>query len=170
VTRRSTGLDYCSCRDRSRAEDLTQDVFEKLLGKTRSGTLAVSGSSEAFLARVTRNTFLDGLRRNNTIIRGKEYHVVSLQDERDASGTASDNPEALSVRAETISVLRQAIASLRAEYRDIVVLEFYHGMSRREISERLGIPPTTVGSRQQAAHRDLRSFLMRTGDGQAYEY
>ena len=155
---------YWHCRDKSRADDLTQDVFEKLLRRVGDGTLAISGNPGAFLLTVTKNTFLDGLRRKDTVIRGNEYKVVALADEHN-TGTAEGDPEALIIRAETIDHLREAIASLKKEQQDVVILATYQGMSRRDIARTLGEAPSTIQSRQIAAYSAIRGFLTRRGSG-----
>jgi RNA polymerase sigma-70 factor, ECF subfamily len=55
--------------------------------------------------------------------------------------------------------VRQAIATLPAEEREVVRLAHFVGMSHREVAEHLDVPLGTVKSRSARAHRRLAALL-----------
>lgn len=55
--------------------------------------------------------------------------------------------------------LKQAVAQLPAELKNVVILRFFAGYSQAETAEILSIPQGTVGTRQQRALRLLRLEL-----------
>ncbi len=85
---------------------------------------------------------------------------------------ARDRPEETELQAETIPdrrpsydtsteafVLRQAIQTLPAEYREPLVLQVLHGYSQQEIADRLGLTSGGVGTRLFRARQRLRRAL-----------
>ena len=149
-------------RHREDAADITQDVFIKLwrtLGSFR-GDCSFSG----WVIRITRNTALDYLRRQNN------HAALSLtMDEEDADGRgremelADDRPEhdpALQAEQnERSAALQTAIASLRDDHREILVLRDMQGFSYTEIAEMLGLEMGTVKSRLARARIHVKEFL-----------
>jgi RNA polymerase sigma-70 factor (ECF subfamily) len=55
--------------------------------------------------------------------------------------------------------LSRALANLSVEHRTVVVLHHYSGLSLAEISEIVGVPYGTVGSRLHHATRALRAAI-----------
>ena len=59
--------------------------------------------------------------------------------------------------------IRSALMDLKTDYRVVIVLKHYEGMSYREMSEAVGIPEKTVKSRLFSARQQLRDILLRKG-------
>lgn len=149
-------------RHREDAADITQDVFIKLwrtLGSFR-GDCSFSG----WVIRITRNTALDYLRRQNnhaalsltveeedTDDRGREIELADDRPEHDPAMQAEQN--------ERSAALQAAIASLRADHREILVLRDMQGFSYAEIAEMLGLEMGTVKSRLARARIHVKEFL-----------
>lgn len=64
---------------------------------------------------------------------------------------------------ETGDQVRSALMDLKTDYRVVIVLKHYEGMSYREMSEVVGIPEKTVKSRLFSARKHLRDILLRKG-------
>lgn len=62
-------------------------------------------------------------------------------------------------RSERAAAVREAIASLRADHREILVLREMQGYSYTEIAEMLGIELGTVKSRINRARIQVKEFL-----------
>jgi len=75
------------------------------------------------------------------------------EDQLDTVG-ATDDSDSL---AEQSRVLGQALWSLRAEERELIVLKHFDGLSYAELADRLGIPVGTVMSRLYHARFHLRA-------------
>ena len=127
-------------RDHHDAEDVTQQIFAKLLH--------VIGSYEqrevpffAWLLRVARNVALDHLRRQR---------VVPVEEVREA-------PERTGETGGTrhINDLKDALATLPRAQREVVVLRHFAGLSPTEIAVRTG---RTEGSVHGLHHRGRRAL------------
>jgi RNA polymerase sigma-70 factor (ECF subfamily) len=59
--------------------------------------------------------------------------------------------------------VRSALMDLKTDYRVVIVLKHYEGMSYREMSEVVGIPEKTIKSRLFSARKQLKDILLRKG-------
>jgi RNA polymerase sigma-70 factor, ECF subfamily len=66
-------------------------------------------------------------------------------------------------KEETRELVRQAVASLPENMREILILAYFHSVPYKEIAQRLGIPLGTVKSRLHAA---VGTFAQRWREGQ----
>ena len=132
-------------RDRSAAEDVTAQAFERAFRKRR-GYRASRGSMEAWLFGIARNAALDELRRSK--------RRAGLEDDPEDAGQVPVEEHAeRSLRRETV---RAALASLSGEERDLVALKFAGGLSNAEIARVLGVSETNAGSRLHRTITKLR--------------
>jgi RNA polymerase sigma-70 factor, ECF subfamily len=132
-------------RDRSSAEDVTAQAFERAYRKRRSYRPG-RGSMDAWVFGIARNAALDELRK-----RKRSAALVG-----DPEDTASPNPEdqaELALRRETV---RAALASLDGHERDLIALKFAGGLSNGEIARVLGMSESNVGTRLHRTITKLR--------------
>jgi RNA polymerase sigma-70 factor, ECF subfamily len=104
------------------AEDVTQQVFAKLLtelDRYRPGEAPFS----AWVLRVARNQAIDYVRRSR---------LVPCEEVRGPDDVADD------AARECASSLREALAGLTADQRNVLVLRHLVGLSPAEIAEQLG--------------------------------
>lgn len=137
--------------DRHEAEDLAQDVFVRVyrnLDKYSPGTF------DGWLYRITKNLFLDGIRRR------RKVRMVPLPDD-DWHGSMEDgpNPEEIVDRHGIDGSIEQAITALPKTFRTAVVLCDVQGLTYDEIAEATGWPMGTVRSRIHRGRRMLRDAL-----------
>jgi RNA polymerase sigma-70 factor, ECF subfamily len=132
-------------RDRSAAEDVTAQTFERAYRK-RGSYRARRGTLEAWVFGIARNAALDELRR-----RGRR---AGLENEPvdEAAPTAEDHAE-LALRRETV---RAAMSALDGHERDLLSLKFSGGLSNAEIARVLGVSETNAGTRLHRAMTKLR--------------
>jgi RNA polymerase sigma-70 factor (ECF subfamily) len=128
-------------RDRSAAEDVTSQAYERAYRKRRSYR-ARRGSPEAWVFGIARNAALDELRRQ------KRRATLEADPEDTASPTPDDAAESALRRA----VVRDALASLDGGERDLVALKFMGGLSNAEIARVLGMSESNAGTK---LHRTL---------------
>jgi RNA polymerase sigma-70 factor, ECF subfamily len=132
-------------RDRSAAEDVTAQAFERAYRKRRSYRPG-RGSMDAWLFGIARNAALDELRR-------RKRHAVLEVDPEDTAATAPEDHAELAVRREAV---RAALASLDGQERDLIALKFAGGLSNGEIARVLRMSESNVGTRLHRTITKLR--------------
>ena len=137
-------------RDRSAAEDVTAQAFERAYRKRRSYR-AGRGSPEAWVFGIARNAALDELR--------KRRRRATL--EGDPEDTASPTPDDAAEGAVRRTVVRAALAGLDGPERDLVALKFMGGLSNAEIGRALGMSESNAGTK---LHRTLTKLREACND------
>jgi RNA polymerase sigma-70 factor (ECF subfamily) len=132
------------------AEEITQDVFWRLW-KSPQAYDPSRGSLRTWLVVVTRSRCLDRLRAAPREVPA-EPHVA----EQFSSGHTPEVDAALAQRRRRV---KDALRDLPAEQREAVSLCFFHGLSHRDVSERLGAPLGTVKSRIKMGMAKLKHRL-----------
>src|SRR4051812_2638083 len=132
-------------RDRSAAEDVTAQAFERAYRK-RGGFSARRGSPEAWIFGIARNAALDELR--------KLKRRATLESE--PADVWSPGPDEQAERSFQREEVRAALSTLEPRDRDLVALKFAGGLSNSEIGRVLGMSETNVGSRLHRAVEKLR--------------
>jgi RNA polymerase sigma-70 factor (ECF subfamily) len=147
------GRVYALClrmtRDRSRAEELTQEAFVRAWEKLNSfrGDSAFS----TWLHRLTVNLVLTEART-----RSRRNERVTLADESGVPDTPA-RPEAPRERMD----LEQAIAGLPEGARHVFVLYEIEGYRHEEIAQMMGIASGTTKAQLHRARRLLREALSK---------
>jgi RNA polymerase sigma-70 factor, ECF subfamily len=133
-------------RDRSAAEDVTAQTFERAY-RRQSSFDARRGTQRAWLFGIARNAALDELRR-----RRRTAALVADPEDPTAAGGGEDGEEA-AVRRATV---RAALATLEPRERELIALKFHAGLSNGEIAKVLGISDANAGTRLHRAVTRLR--------------
>ena len=68
-------------------------------------------------------------------------------------------------QGELAAAMGRALAKLRPEYREVVVLRYQEGLTQPEIAEILGIPAGTVKTYLHRARKELAEILVAEGFG-----
>jgi RNA polymerase sigma-70 factor (ECF subfamily) len=135
--------------------DDASDLVQEVLLRVRKGLASYQpGSFEGWLWRITRNAFLDDVRRRN------RRPTAPLPDEVDRWELAS-SPSA-DAEYETISIgddVQKALLELPVEFREAVVLCDIAGLSYEEIAMAVAVPVGTVRSRIHRGRKLLRESL-----------
>lgn len=137
------------------AKDLTQDVFIRVyrnLDKYSPGTF------EGWLYRVTKNLFLDRVRRRRRVTLEQLPEEEWRQPEDEGPGPEERLEQGL-LRGDIEAALR----TLPPDFRTAVVLCDVQGLSYEEIAEATGWPLGTVRSRIHRGRKLLRDRLTREG-------
>ena len=132
-------------RDRTAAEEVTAQAFERAFRKRRSFR-ASRGTEEAWLFGIARNAALDELRR-------RKRRAVLEVDPEDVHAIGADEQMDGSLRRETV---RAALGRLSPRERELVALKFAGGLSHEELGRVLGISASNAGSRLHRTIEKLR--------------
>ncbi len=130
------------------AEDLTADIFMKVVEGLVGFEDRGEGAFAAWLFRIARNSISQFYRSPST-------EVFSL-DELPDIASDTPTPEAAFQRQEQFQRLRQRIANLSPRRQEIVTLRFFGGLRNSEIADVLGLDERTVAAHLCRAIEDLQ--------------
>jgi RNA polymerase sigma-70 factor (ECF subfamily) len=128
-------------RDAALAEDVVQDVFERLW--RGSGYDERRGSLGPYLKLLARSRALDLWRRTRTGERVRER----LEEQAGSPPAASQLPETAVVRDTERRLARAAVRRLPDDQRQAIGLAYWGGLSAQEVAAAEGIPLGTAKSR-----------------------
>ncbi len=134
--------------DRSAAEDVTAQAFERAFRKARSYDPA-KGGERAWLFGIARNAALDELRR-------RKRTATLAADPADAAAPA---PEDAAERALERAAVRAALAGLPPRERELIALKFHAGLDNAELAAVLGVSVSNAGTQLHRAMTKLRKAV-----------
>jgi RNA polymerase sigma-70 factor, ECF subfamily len=135
-------------RDQHEAEDITQQVFAKLMqviGKYEERNVPFF----AWVLRVSRNVAVDHLRR---------HRAIPVADVRIEDGNGGDH-----AGAERLAELQEALATLPRDQREVLVLRHFAGLSPTEIASRMGRSEPSIHGLHHRGRRALTLELTSRG-------
>jgi len=141
-------------RNRSDAEDLSQDVYLKAF--RRLHRIRHPYTAKEWLFRIARNTCLD---------HAKKQRVMRLFGKMTSPDNAIDRrtPDSAVVTNERLRSLKTAISRLPKKQRDIFVLREYGHLSYEELGRVVGAKTGTVMSRLNRARATVAAFVREAG-------
>ena len=152
-------------RDRTLAEDLAQESFVKAFSRLDSYR-PEQGKFSNWMFKIAHNTAIDHLRRgalSTVSIDPSEPDQVDLHAR--IADEAADSPLDLAVVDDLGAALAQAVARLRPEYREAVVLRHQEGLAYEEIAEIMELPLGTVKTYLHRARKEMAGVLTAAGWG-----
>jgi RNA polymerase sigma factor (sigma-70 family) len=132
-------------RDRSAAEEVTSQAFERAWRKRRQIDKR-RGTPRAWLFGIARNAALDELRRRGRV----------ADSEPEATPTPAANPAEVAVDR---VVLQQALDSLNGRDRELVALKFFGGLSNVEIATVIRTSETNASTQLHRVIEKLRRSI-----------
>ena len=137
-------------RDRDDAADLTQNAFLKAYEQLSS--FDPRHKFFSWLYRIAINETLNHIKRRRR-----------LEPLEGDWASATRNPEAELVGSDLSVHVQDALMTLSAEYRMVLVLRHFEGCSYDEIASIVGVPEKTVKSRLFSARTQLKKRLESRG-------
>jgi RNA polymerase sigma factor (sigma-70 family) len=134
------------------AEDMVQESYLRafrFFASFHEGT-----NCRAWFLRIVRNTCYTGLGA-----RAPKQKQVPLDSEIDEIEDTSPLPSVRLSQKTTVAAVREAIAALPVDFREVVVLRELEGLSYKEISEVSGVPLGTVMSRLARGRHQLHLLM-----------
>ncbi len=138
-------------RNEADAEDVLQDAAVRAF---RFFSSMRSDNPRAWLLTIVRHTWYARVARQEARPRATEYDEMT-----DPRPNHHPDPEAQLLQQQTVDRVRQAVESLPADFREVVVLRELEGLAYKEIAEVVGVPIGTVMSRLSRARERLISLL-----------
>jgi RNA polymerase sigma factor (sigma-70 family) len=154
IVKRYAGVVYATSfrvlHDRGRAEDVSQEVFFRLLRRPQAVTQSLGG----WLHQCATRLALDDLRSETARKRREANRRIELDNDADAQVTTWQ---------EISPVVDEALATLPEESRELLVSHFLQGKSQNTIAVETRTSPATISRRMRDAVVALRSELRRKG-------
>ena len=153
-------------RDEHEAEDVVQEAC--LRAFRFIGTFH-GGSARAWLLAIVRNTFYSRFRKNRAQAQNVSFDEDVDGPDDDAAvapgwdASVSEDVSRGLEREDAKRTVAQALATLPAEFREIIILRELEDLSYREIASVAQIPIGTVMSRLSRARRLLLDVLKDCG-------
>jgi RNA polymerase sigma-70 factor (ECF subfamily) len=147
------GLILRVLNDQGAAEEVLLDVYTQVWRQAANYDTG-RGSPLAWLTTIARSRAIDRLRSG--------WQTQQRQETLDAvtdKETVTASPEEASVMSERQRIVRQALAQLSTEQREVIELAYYSGLSHSEIAAKLGQPLGTVKTRTRLGMMKLRDAL-----------
>ena len=140
-------------RNEASAQDLISEVFLDVWRQAArfEGRSAVS----TWILAIARFKALSSVRRRKEAQLDEE-EAERIEDE-------ADTPEVALQKKDTGEVLRQCLAKLSPDHREIIDLVYYHEKSVEEVAEIVDIPENTVKTRMFYARKKLAELLKAAG-------
>jgi RNA polymerase sigma-70 factor (ECF subfamily) len=140
-------------RNQTTAEDVISDVFLDVW--RQAGSFEGRSAVSTWLLAIARFKALSVLRRKP-------------EEELNDTGAAAvpdptDDPEIATQKKDTGEILRQCLAALSREHREVIDLVYYHEKSVEEVAAIVGIPEATVKTRMFYARKKLSGLLKSAG-------
>jgi RNA polymerase sigma-70 factor (ECF subfamily) len=150
-------------RDRALAEDVSQDIFVQVWRQAGNYDLT-RGSPEAWIMMIARTRILDRIRS-----RGAGVVLKSVGENLPDAPAADDWPDDLAITREDAVNVRQALAELPAEQKQVIELAFFDGLTHMEISEKTSVPLGTIKTRIRLGLTKIRDRLRLMMDEESNE-
>jgi RNA polymerase sigma-70 factor, ECF subfamily len=147
---------YClrlTGQDRARAEDVVQETLLRAW-RNHERLDESRGSVRSWLFTVARNIVIDEWRTSRL------QHEVAVPEVPEGRDEVDHTDQLL-----TSWLVAEAVTSLSADHRAVLLECYYRGASVAQAAHRLGIPEGTVKSRTHYALRALRLALQEMGVG-----
>ena len=134
------------------AEDIVQDAYLRAI---RHFGGFHGGEGRAWLLKIVRNRCYDSMRQ-----KGIRERTTPFDEQLHNVRQATLDPEASVLQEERAGLLRQALAELPAELREVLVLRELEQLSYSEIAGIAKIPSGTVMSRLNRARKRLQQVIL----------
>ncbi|XEC94581.1 RNA polymerase sigma factor SigW [Paenibacillus tarimensis] len=151
---------YRMLSNRQEAEDVVQDTFLRVYNNLDRYDDTMKFST--WIYRIATNLCIDRLRK-----RKPSYSLDAESADHEGldgySMLPSDDrtPESELLLTETQRMIHQAIDTLPAKYKTVMILKYLQDLSLQEIGDVLGMPVTTVKTRVHRGREFLRKKLER---------
>jgi len=143
--------------ERELAEDVIQDCFIKVIQTLRKGNYNEEGKFLPWVMRIAHNLIIDHFRRAKRMPKAEtSYDDFDLFDVLDSGDR---NAEQEVIRQQKIRMVRDLIAQLPEEQREVLIMRQYADMSFKEIAERTGVSINTALGRMRYALINLRKMM-----------
>ena len=139
------------------AEDLTLEAFGKAFMRLEQYSPKYAFST--WLFRIASNNCIDFLRK-------KKMKTTSIDKTEEDDGISTIfltsqtlNPEQEAIRNQKMKLMRELVEKLKPQYKNLIDLRYFQGLSYDEISTQLDLPLGTVKAQLYRARSVLKEII-----------
>lgn len=141
------------------AQDVLQDFNLKVI--RAAGRAVPVRNTDAWLARVLRNTLFDHYRRNDTRRRAEAAYAGYVEV---LAGSNEDEIYMAEAAGEGFAAIEMALASIRADHAELIRKLYLRGLPRDTLATEMGLEVGTLNVRALRARRALREEIERQAE------
>jgi len=138
-------------RDRALSEDLTQDVFLRILRSRH--TFKGKGLFTSWMFQIARNVGIDHFR--------KSKNIDSLDDQYVDIESEDATPFEESSKNEQVTLLQRAMENLSPHHKEVLMLARIENLPLKDVAKILGCPVNTVKVRIHRAVKELGTLYFK---------
>jgi RNA polymerase sigma-70 factor (ECF subfamily) len=153
---KALGLAYKILRDRDLAEEIVVDAFWRVWQRADQFQMG-RGSFASWFYGIVRHLAIDELRRRDARPVPGEDDQLEMAFAADV--TRENDVTSIVERSLTADTVQDALAALPEAQRQVLQLAYFEGLTRKEISKRLGQPLGTVHTRARLGLDKMRTLL-----------
>ena len=142
------------------AEDLVQEACVRAM---RFLSSLRDDDARAWLFAIVRNTWYSRVSR-----RANMAEAIPLDGARDVRPDVALDPEERLLQQHTVALVRAALEQLPVDFREVIVLREFEGLSYKEIAAVVRVPIGTVMSRLARGRERLMAALKLTAPMEAF--
>lgn len=147
---------YLFTKDHSKAEDIFQEVFIKIIDTLRRGKYNHEGKFLQWAMRISYNMCVDNFRRSKRRPKVGQTETFNIFD---VLQSPERNAEASMIRSQTHDKVRMLVDNLPPEQREVVILRHYADMSFKEIAKLTKVSINTALGRMRYALINMRKMV-----------
>ncbi len=144
-------------RNKADAEEVTLDVFTKVWQKAKMFD-SRRGSVLAWMVTMTRRLAIDRTRSKHFKAAAKGVDIEGVAEEQLGSASVAAATDRVTQNLQAEEVMN-ALQQLESQYREVIELSYFEGLSHAKIANHLDTPLGTVKSRLRDGLKQLRKIL-----------
>lgn len=142
-------------KNRVDAEDLLQETFVQIWDKAE-GFDETKGTVYSWVVALARNRAIDRIRSRSFRDRGRTAGGETVEA---APNPGLHSPLDILIDGEQAARVRNALASIPQEQREVITIAYFQGLSQSEIASTTQIPLGTVKTRMRQGMKKLHALL-----------
>ncbi|MGC6470127.1 MAG: RNA polymerase sigma factor [Flavobacteriales bacterium] len=154
------GFIYSKVKNQQLAEDIFQDAFFKVIKSLNSGKYNEEGKFLPWLMRISHNLVIDYFRKNKRMPKVAQSKSLENFDIFDVISNGDKSKEQNMMEFEQTELLKQLIAELPEEQKEVLIMRHYEELSFKEISEKTGVSINTALGRMRYALINIRKLMV----------
>lgn len=163
LVRRWSARVLAVCHSRVRRRDIAEELAQETLlrGLQRLDSLESPDRFGPWLRGIAQRVCLDWLKAKQT----GQVTFTELPSDRQPDGFLASNPDGAVECADELRNLMRHVEQLPDEFREVLMLYYYHDSTYQDLATLLGVSSATINSRLTKARALLRVRLTKLDTG-----